>query len=96
MLKLKYYCLTKEERRNLKINFYITEFGRNIQARLNRLCTIGILGLLFSVYLYITATNKWNIVYATLLALSSIFFIIASYKIRINKLNEYLIKQKKK
>ena len=96
MLKLKYYCLTKEEKKDLKIKFFKTEFGKNIQARLNRLCIIGILGILFSIYLYITSVNKWNIVYATLLLLCSIFFIISSYKVKINKLNEYLVKQKKK
>lgn len=96
MLRLKYYSLTKEEKRKLTINFYNTEFGKNIKLRLDRLLVIGILGILFSIYLYITSINKWNIIYATILLLTSLFFILASHKVRIKKLNDYLVKAKKK
>lgn len=96
MLRLKYYSLTKEEKQTLKEKFYNTEFGNNIKLRLNRLIMTGIIGVLFSIYLFVTANNKWNIVYATILLLTSIFFIISSHKVRIKKLNDYLVKTKKK
>lgn len=96
MLRLKYYSLTKEEKQTLKEKFYNTEFGNNIKLRLNRLIMTGIIGVLFSIYLFVTANNKWNIVYATILLLASIFFIISSHKVRIKKLNDYLVKTKKK
>ena len=96
MLRLKYYSLTKEEKQKLKEKFYNTEFGNNIKLRLNRLIVTGLIGVLFSIYLFVTANNKWNIVYATILLLASIFFIISSHKVRIKKLNDYLVKTKKK
>ena len=96
MLRLKYYSLTKEEKQTLKEKFYNTEFGNSIKLRLNRLNMTGLIGVLFSIYLFVTANNKWNIVYATILLLASIFFIISSHKVRIKKLNDYLVKTKKK
>lgn len=96
MLRLKYYSLTKEEKQKLKEKFYNTEFGNSIKLRLNRLIMTGVIGVLFSIYLFVTANNKWNIVYATILLLASIFFIISSHKVRIKKLNDYLVKTKKK
>jgi len=95
MLRLKYYSLTKEEKDKLKLDFYNTEFGKSIKKRLNRLFLIGILGTLFSIYLLINPTNKWDIISGIILILASITFIIASFKIRINKLNTFLTKKKK-
>jgi len=96
MLRLKYYSLTKDEKKNLKNEFYNTEFGKEIKTRLDRLFIIGIIGILFSIYLYFTSINIWNIVYSTILVLASLLFIIMSFKVRINKINTYLVKKKKK
>ena len=96
MLRLKYYSLTKEEKENLKQEFYKTEFGKEIKVRLDRLFIIGIIGILFRIYLYITSINIWNIVYSTILLIASILFIIMSFKVRINKINNFLVKKKKK
>ncbi len=96
MYKLKYYSLNKEEKYKLKNNFYATQYGNELRARLNRLLIIGIMGILFSIYLFIFNTTKWDIVTGIILLLASFTFIIASFKIRINKLNDYLIKQSKK
>lgn len=95
MLRLKYYSLTKKEKGKLKENFYNTEFGKNIKIRLNRLLLIGIIGILFSLYLFIFPSNKWDIVSGIILTIASLIFIIASFKVRINKLNDYLVSKKK-
>lgn len=95
MLRLKYYSLTKEEKVNLKKEFYQTEFGKSIKLRLNRLLLIGITGILFSTYLFFFHANKWDIVSGIILLLASIVFIIGSFKVRIDKLNNFLIKKKK-
>lgn len=94
MLRLKYYSLNKEEKEKLKKNFYNTEFGKSIKNRLDRLFIIGILGSIFSIYLFITYTNTWDIVSGIILIIASIFFLIGSFKVRIKKLNEYLVKKK--
>jgi len=95
MLRLKYYSLTKEEKKNLKKEFYETEFGKHIKGRLNRLLLVGFLGILFSIYLFIDPLNKWNIVLGIILTMASLIFIIGSYKVRIDKLNKFLIKKNK-
>lgn len=95
MYKLKYYTLTKEERNKVKEDFYKTEFGTNIKNRLNRVFIIGILGILFSIYLFLFNTTKWDIVTGILLLTASIIFIIGSYKVRIKKINTFLTKKKK-
>ena len=96
MYKLKYYSLTKEEKEDLKKTFYATEFGNNIKARLDRLFIIGILAFIVSIILFFTKANIWDLIMAISLLLSSFIFIFASFRIRITKLNNYLIKLKKK
>jgi len=95
MLKLKYYTLNKDEKKKLKEKFYNTEIGKSLKTRLNRLFILGISGLLFSLYLFIFHSNYWDIYTGVLLIIASLVFIIGSFKIRINKLNEFLVKDKK-
>ena len=95
MYRLKYYSLNKDEKKELKNNFYNTEFGKSIKNRLDRLFFIGIIGILFSIYLFINSSNKWDIVTGVILIVASIIFLVGSFKVRIRKLNDYLVKQKK-
>ena len=95
MLKSKYYTLTKEEQNNLKNDFYKTEYGTSLKKRLDRLFIIGIIGIIFSIFLFIFPSNKWDIVSGIILVLASIIFIVGSYKVRIDKINTYLTKKKK-
>jgi len=95
MYRLKYYSLKKDKKKELKNNFYNTEFGKSIKNRLDRLFLIGIIGILFSVYLFINPSNKWDIVTGVILVVASIIFLVGSFKVRIRKLNDYLVKQKK-
>lgn len=96
MYKLKYYYLKKEEKQKLKEDFYKTEFGKNIKNRLNRLFITGILALIFSIYLFISYQTKWDIVTAIILVIAAFTFIWGSFKVRIDKLNNFLVKQNKK
>ncbi len=96
MYKLKYYSLTKEERQDLKEKFYQTDFGSSMRARLNRLLIIGIMAFIFSIFMFVTNTNIWEIVMGVMLLIASFIFIIASFKIRVKKLNDYLVKKAKK
>lgn len=95
MYRLKYYSLNKDEKKELKNNFYNTEFGKSIKNRLDRLFLIGIIGILFSVYLFINPSNKWDIVTGVILVIAGVIFLVGSFKVRIKKLNDYLVKQKK-
>lgn len=95
MYKLKYYSLTNEEKIKLKEDFYQTEFGKQINNRLKRLLLTGIFAILFSIYLFIDNNTIWDIVTGTITIIAGIIFIFGSYKIRIKKLNNYLVKKKK-
>ena len=95
MLKLKWYTLTKQEKYETKDKFYNTEYGSLIKKRLDRLFITGILGILFSCYLFIFPSNKWDIVTGIILLIASFIFIIGSFKVRIDKLNNFLTKKKK-
>ena len=91
----KYYSLTKEEKIKLKEKFYQTTYGRSLQTRLNRLLITGILGIIFSIILFIFPSNIWDIVTGMILVIASLIFIIGSFTLRVQKINDYLIKQKK-
>lgn len=95
MYKLKYYSLNKEEKLKLKEDFYKTEFGLSIKKRLNRLLITGITGIIFSIYLFIDQNNFWDIFTGIITLIASIIFIVGSFKVRIKKLNDFLVKKKK-
>lgn len=95
MLKLKYNTLSKEEKNKVKNDFYKTEFGLSIKKRLDRLFIIGILSMLFSLYLFIMPSNKWDIVTAVILVIAALIFITSSFKVRIDKINTFLTTKKK-
>ncbi len=95
MYKLKYFTLSKRDKNKLKETFYQTEFGQNIKKRLIRLLIIGILSIIYSIYLLITSENIWELIMGIMLLSAGLIFILGSIFIRINKLNNYLIKNKK-
>lgn len=95
MLRFKYYSLTKNEKIELKNKFYNTEYGCTLKKQLDRVFIIGILGIIFSLYLFIFHSNKWDIVEGIILTIASFIFIFASHKVRINKINTFLVKNKK-
>lgn len=96
MYKLKYYSLKKEEKCKLKDDFYKTEYGHMIKTRLNRVFIIGIMSFLFGLLLIIIRTSIWDVFSGISLIIAAIVFIVGSFKVRIDKLNDFLIKQKKK
>ncbi len=95
MAKLKFDSLTKEEKINTKISFYKTENGKNIKFRLTRLFVIGVFLICFGVILILTPLSKWDIIYAILIFIVALIFILSSIFLRRKKINEYLIKNKK-
>ena len=96
MYRLKIYSLSKEERNKLKEEFYNTDVGKDLKLRLTRLLIIGILGILFSIYMFISNTSIFDIITGVILVIASLVFIIASFRLRVTKLNDYLVKNKKK
>ena len=96
MYKLKYYSLSKEEKKELKNKFYETDTGKDVKFHLNRLFITGIFGLIFGIILIVINKSIWEIVLGVSLIGISLFFIISSFWVRINKINDYLVKTYKK
>ena len=90
----KFLDLSKKEKIKIKKEFFQTDKGNNIKVRLKRLFIIGILGIIFSIFLYVTHSNIWEIISSISLLLASIFFIISSIYLYIRNLNNYLNKKK--
>ena len=94
-MKLKYYTLTKEEKQKIKKEFYQTTFGKEINLRLNRVFIISILCFAYSIFLFIKYENIWELISAIALVLAGLIFLIGSFKVRIDKINHYLVTKKR-
>ena len=95
MYKLKYYTLNKEERKNLKKEFTESSYGKSLNKRLIRIFILGIIGLGFSIYLFFTYSSIWDLITITSLLIASLIFILSASMIKVNKLNDFLIKKQK-
>ncbi len=96
MYRLKYYSLNKNEKKELKDKFYETDTGKVVKFHLNRLFITGIFGLIFGIILIVINKSIWEIVLGVSLIGICLFFIISSFWVRINKINDYLVKTNKK
>lgn len=99
MKRYKYQKLTKEEKKKAKVEFYQTTQGIELKARFKRIMIYSIILLIFGLYLLIEAIIKDNsyaqYIYASVLIIFSIGFMISKYYIEMIKVNEYLTNPKK-
>lgn len=97
MVKNKFERMSKMEKKDLILAYKNTQKGKAILQRLRRIFCIGIIGLLYSVYLFISKFNDWNFSDYMLmipLLLCSFFFILMSFKLRKQNLNHFAISKK--
>lgn len=96
-MKTKYERMNKDEKKKTLENYKKTDLGRGMMARLTRLVIIGILGILYSVFLFVSSFKdlKWTdyLVIVPLL-LISIFFIVMAFRLKKKVLNQFAIKKK--
>lgn len=98
--KNKYQRMTKEEKKQCQKFYYNTEKGQAMRSRLNRLVIIGVIGLLFSIFLvisgYLSHELSWaTILLAVILTIFSLIYIVSSITLRRKCLNNYAIKYMK-
>ena len=98
--KNKYQRMTKEEKKQCQKFYYNTEKGQAMRSRLNRLVIIGVVGLLFSIFLlisgYLSHELSWaTILLAVILTIFSLVYIVSSITLRRKCLNNYAIKYMK-
>ncbi len=96
-MKNKYQRLSKEEKKECQKMYYNTQKGKEMHLRFIRLTIIGIIGLLFSAYIFSTGNIdeplKWyEYVLILLLVLSSLLFLVGTYKIKQKVLNQFALK----
>lgn len=97
MLKTKYERMSKEEKKKTLEDYRKTEVGKSMIVRLTRLIVIGILGILYSVFLFVSNFKdlKWtDYLVVVPLFLISIFFIVMSIRLKKKVLNQFAVKKK--
>ena len=96
-MKIKYYRLSKEERKEYKNKFYATKKGKNLKKFTTGSYIASFALLFFGIYYIIdTYINKGNVFYyyyAALIIIISIIMIISNHKLRIEKINDYIVKK---
>lgn len=93
-MKVKYLRLTKEEKQNVKNEYYKTDKGLYIKKKLRTTLICGILCILIGLYIFIGSiiNNKtWDLFYGIIIVIFGIFFIIETRIIFVKKINKYVV-----
>lgn len=99
MMKTKYERMTKEEKKVLYQKYKKTDQGQNVAKRLFRLNVIGIIGLIYSVGLFIYEYKDIKMLdYLVIIPsfLASIFFLMMSCKLKKKILTKFAVARKSK
>lgn len=96
-MKNKYQRLSKEEKKECQNMYYRTPKGKEMHLRLVRLNLIGIIGILFGIYIIgngiINKKIAWyDYMLSVPLILASITFLIGAFLIRKKVLNQFALK----
>ena len=96
-MKNKYQRLSKEDKRECCNMYYSTSKGREMRIRLTRLIIIGLIGILFGIYMIgngiLTHQIHWyDYLVAIPLLLASVTFLIGSFLIGKKVLNQFVLK----
>lgn len=98
MKKYKYQTLKKEEKKQVKNEFYNTQDGIEVKKRLTRLLIYGILLILFAIWLIIEAYLKKDsiaeYIYGGILIIFAFVFLIARHQVLLKELNAYYLNNK--
>lgn len=99
-MKIKYLRLTKEERKKVRELYYATPKGKALKSKL-RLVLFSSLGLLLCFIYLITdalmhSGSTWDYAYAICILVFAIFFLVAYFKLRLKRLNDYVVNNKLK
>ena len=97
-MKIKYLRLNKNKQKEIRNKFYQTNNGKYIIKQLNIALICSLLCILVSIYLiydaFINNSNLYDKIYSIIILICGIVGLIAYYKIKIKKLNDYVINNK--
>lgn len=98
MLKNKYQRLSPKEKKEARLKFYETSYGKQIKPRFNRLLIVSVILFFYATYLLIDAFIKnssiWNYIASIIIYIFFLVFFIGRHKIIVRDVNNYLIKKK--
>ena len=95
-MRIKYYRLSKDERRKYRNKVYSSSKGKRLVKYTNITITISL--MLFVIGIYYIFDNAFNnnnylyYIYAAMIILVSIIMMISAYRLRIKTINDYIIK----
>ena len=99
-MKNKFQRLSNEEKKKAIENYYATVVGEEDKKRFKRIFIYGIICLIYGAYLIIeqiiTKISIANYVLGILLLIAACVFLIGGHKIKVKKVNDYLVKKNKK
>lgn len=97
-MKVRYQKLSKEKRKEVRKTFYKQKDGKIIKSKLltGLICGIFliIIGILEIIYYYFIDYSLFEIIYGLIIYFVGIIFIVSYLKIRLKKINEYVVKNK--
>ena len=95
MKKNKYQRATKNTKKEVKTEFFQTDFGKDLKKRLNRLVIYSILLTLCAIYYIIDGIinefNVSNILIIIVTLLFAILFLYGRYYVIVKNCNKYMI-----
>lgn len=98
-MKVKYLRLSKEERKKVNNKYFNTEKGKYIKKKIQISFICGVLCIMYGIYLLIDSIlNKitfLNMFYSISIIVFGIILVFATHIIKIKKLNNYVVKNKK-
>ena len=99
-MKNKYQRMNVLEKKKCRESYYQTAKGKEMKSRLIRLNILGVVGILFSIFIVVSSYYEKSLNWATwcmaaLLLLFSLVFLIGAYYVRGKVLNQYAIKHNK-
>ncbi len=99
-MKVKYLRLSKDEQKKVQEKFYSTEEGRLVKkyTRISLIMGLSLIGfaVYFSLDAYFNHLSKLYYLYSAILVVIAFIFIFAVRNLRVTKLNNTIIKKKKK
>ena len=99
MKKYKYQRLSKEEKKEAKLQFYQTEQGMELKSRFRRILIYSIILVLFGIYLIVEAYVKKDsiaqYIYGSIVTFFGIAFLISRAYVMMKKVNDFITKPKK-
>ena len=96
-MKMQYKDLSKEEKKDLRNEYYLTNRGKEIKKRFKKLYSYEIILLIFFVYNLISVilklSSKWWLIFCGIILFFMIFFEIGIISLKKKEFDIYMVKK---